>query len=672
MLRQFILGAWAVALSGGGASAASLAEDARAFGTREQVQAMAISPNGEKVVMLSAGRGSETTVEVGDLASGKITKVAMSGGRDESLYWCNFASNDRLICSFGGAQRYFASMVSFSRLVTIKTDGTGFASLGQKASEHDASLRQFDGDVIDWLPGQRDTVLVSRAYIPEVYMTGSMLGRTKTGLGVDRINLNTLKAVPVEPARRTIDGYLSDGHGHVRVYSTPVLAQVSGVVDVNRKLLSSTTEILTGEVRYKYRKSGSRVWEDLGSFNTITREGIFPLAIEAETDSLFVLRKLDGRNALYRMALNGTGDLTLVAKDDAVDIDNVVRLGRGQRVIGYTYADDRRRTVYFDPEFADLQRSLARVLPNQPLIDFLGASADGRKVLVHASADTSPGDFYRYDRVSHKLEQVATVRPELAGRKLAHVQSIRISAPDGAQIPAYLTLPVGSSGRNLPAVVLPHGGPSARDEWGFDWLAQFLAARGYAVIQPNYRGSAGYGQQWESQNGFRGWKRSIGDVTAAARYLVQQGIADPNRLAIMGWSYGGYAALQSTVVEPGLYKAAVAVAPVTDLSLFRREAAFFTNERLVDAFIGDGPHLIEGSPIRNIASINVPILLVHGEKDADVSIAHSERMYGELRAAGKSAELIKLDGLDHAIADSGARVRTLTRIGEFLESAIGR
>jgi len=670
MLRQVILGAWALALSSG-SPAASLAEDAKAFGTREQVQSMAISPNGDKVAMLTAGRGSVTTLEVGDLATGKITKLAMSGGRNESLFWCNFASNERLICAFGGAQRYFASLVGFSRLVTIRTDGSGFASLGQKASDNDASLRQYDGDVIDWLIGEKDTVLVARAYIPEVYTTGSMLGRTKVGLGVDRINLNTMKAVALEPARRTIDGYLSDGHGNVRVYSTPVLAQVSGVVDVNRKLLSSTKEVLTGEVRYKFRRSGSRDWEDLGIFNTITREGIYPLAIDAESDTLFVLKKLNGRNALYRMALDGSGQFNLVARDDAVDIDNVVRLGRAQKIIGYTYADDRRRTVYFDPEFADLQRSLAEVIPNQPLVDFLGASTDGRMLLVHASADRSPGDFYRYDRRTQKLEQIIPVRPELAGRKLAHVQSIRISAADGAQIPAYLTLPPGSPGRNLPAVVLPHGGPSARDEWGFDWVAQFLAARGYAVIQPNYRGSAGYGQQWESQNGFRGWKRSIGDVTASARYLVQQGIADPNRLAIMGWSYGGYAALQSAAVEPSLYKAAVAVAPVTDLALFRRESSFFTNERLVEAFIGDGPHLVQGSPIHNIQSIGVPILLIHGENDANVSVAHSDRMYAELRAAGKPAELIRFEGLDHQLADSNARIRMLTRIGEFLESRIG-
>src|SRR5206468_8309206 len=162
------------------------------------------------------------------------------------------------------------------------------------------------------------------------------------------------------------------------------------------------------------------------------------------------------------------------------------------------------------------------------------------------------------------------LRPELEGRQLASVTSVAVPASGGVNIPAYLTLPPSGASKNLPAVVLPHGGPSDRDRWGFDWLAQFLAARGYAVIQPNYRGSSGFGDAWLGEEGFKAWRTSIGDVSAAARWLSSQGIADPKRLAIVGWSYGGYAALQSAVSEPSLYKAVVAVAPVTDLGKLKR------------------------------------------------------------------------------------------------------
>ncbi len=165
-------------------------------------------------------------------------------------------------------------------------------------------------------------------------------------------------------------------------------------------------------------------------------------------------------------------------------------------------------------------------------------------------------------------------------------------------IPAYLTLPPGSADpHGLPAIVLPHGGPSARDTWGFDWLAQFFAARGFAVLQPNYRGSAGYGDAWFEHNGFKSWDIAVGDVVAAGHWLVHEGIADPSKLGIVGWSYGGYAALQSADVEAGLFKAIIAIAPVTDLAALKEEHRWWSDFRLVSAFVGDGPHMREGSPI---------------------------------------------------------------------------
>jgi dipeptidyl aminopeptidase/acylaminoacyl peptidase len=220
-------------------------------------------------------------------------------------------------------------------------------------------------------------------------------------------------------------------------------------------------------------------------------------------------------------------------------------------------------------------------------------------------------------------------------------------------------------------VVLPHGGPSSRDDWGFDWLAQFLAARGYAVIQPNYRGSSGYGEEWEGKNGFRAWRTAIDDVSASARYLIAQGIANPQRLAIVGWSYGGYAALQSAAVEPALYKAAVAIAPVTDLALLKSESEHFTNYELVKQFVGTGPQVIDGSPLRHAAQIKVPVLLFHGDMDRNVGIAHSEKMAAALRDAGDRVDFVRFKGLDHQLDDSDARIEMLTRIGEFLDSAIG-
>jgi dipeptidyl aminopeptidase/acylaminoacyl peptidase len=254
---------------------------------------------------------------------------------------------------------------------------------------------------------------------------------------------------------------------------------------------------------------------------------------------------------------------------------------------------------------------------------------------------------------------------------MASVRAVSYPAADGVSIPAYLTLPAGSDGRNLPAIVLPHGGPAARDVWRFDWLSQYLAQLGYAVLQPNYRGSAGYGDQWMQQNGYRGWRTSIGDITAGARWLAQQGVANPQRMAIVGWSYGGYAALQSAVTEPDLFKAVVAIAPVTDLQQLKDDARIFVSARNQAESIGSGPHITEGSPLPNAARISVPVLMFHGDRDLNVRVGHSRRMNDALRNAGKRSELVVFPNLEHDLASGDARRQMLDRIRTFLASNVG-
>ncbi len=187
---------------------------------------------------------------------------------------------------------------------------------------------------------------------------------------------------------------------------------------------------------------------------------------------------------------------------------------------------------------------------------------------------------------------------------------------------------------------MPHGGPSARDEWGFDWLAQFFASRGYAVLQPNYRGSAGYGDAWYQKNGFQSWRTAIGDVNDAGRWLVAQGIADPAKLAIVGWSYGGYAALQSDVLDPSLFKAVVAIAPVTDLATLRPGQRDFTNYRRgAQLHRHRAACRAKARPLRMPARSSAPVLLFHGDKDLNVGgrpVADDARPAQGARARGAS------------------------------------
>jgi dipeptidyl aminopeptidase/acylaminoacyl peptidase len=601
-----------------------LAEDARAFAARERVRSVEISPSGNKLLFIMAGPGRTSALQHVDVATKASKTVARSDGVSETLHWCAFGSDTQLVCKYGGNVPLDDDIVGFSRLVTFSSEGGKARQLGQPENVYNPVLRQYDGDILDWLPDTPGSVLMQRTYAAERFRSGSNIRDAREGLAVDRIDLATLKDSQVEGARRDASNYLSDGHGNIRIMET--------VISTGER------EDLTGLVRYKYRQRGSKEWKDLSEYNMITGAGSRPIAVDGQTDSAYLLRKLDGRLALYQVKLDGSGATTLVASNKAVDIDGVVRFGRGQRVVGYTFATEGREVVYFDGEFDKLSSVLSKALPGQPAVSFDGASNDGSKLVIMASSDTQPGTFYLFDKRTKRLDEIAPVRPELGDRTLAEVKPINIPSA-GVQIPGYLTLPPKSSGRNLPAIVLPHGGPSSRDEWGFDWLAQFFAARGYAVIQPNYRGSAGFGDQWEGANGFKDWQTAITDITASARYLLDQGIADPNRLAIVGWSYGGYAALQSAAVEPALYKAAVAIAPVTDLSLLKSQAENFTNSRLVEQF---------------------------------VDIKHSEMMLRELQTAGKKADLLRFKGLDHQLDDSAAREQMLIRIGQLLDTTIGQ
>lgn len=637
------------------AAAAPAADPAALFGVRESVQQIDLSPDGRRVIYLQPGPGRTTIAYLHDLSgAGAPTEVIRSSGNPERLRWCRFATNDRLVCQAVGMTVSADNvLLPFSRLISLNTDGTDLKLLGQRASYYDARVRQYDGAVLDWGAGTEGSVLMARELIPEAGRIGSLIARTDNGLAVERIDLRSLRASRVEAPNARASRYLTDGRGNVRIMVVPE-ARGAGM--------------LTSQVNYLYRTPDSRDWRPLSTYDANSGEGLIPLAIDPALNAVYGLRKLNGRMALYRVKLDGTLATELVYANEQVDVDDVVTANRGAKVIGVTFADDQRRTVYFDPDYAALHRMLTRALSRLPLIDFEATSVDGNLVIVHAGADADPGRYYLFNRTNRNLNELLLVRPQLEPVPLASVRSVTYPAADGVQIPAYLTLPPGREARGLPTVVLPHGGPAARDEWGFDWLAQYLAHQGYAVLQPNYRGSAGFGDAWLQQNGFRSWRTSIGDINAGARWLAAQGIGDPGRMAILGWSYGGYAALQAGVAEPGLFRALVAIAPVTDLQQVKDDFRNYTSARNVADYIGTGPHIREGSPLQNVGAITAPVLLFHGDRDLNVSIAHSRRMDSALRGAGKRSELVTFAGLEHDLADSEARVQMLRRIGTFLQA----
>jgi dipeptidyl aminopeptidase/acylaminoacyl peptidase len=632
-------------------------DDATRFGELEQMISAELAPDGKRIVFIAAGPGAHSTAYVADLESGQSRAVVSADGIPMRFTSCGWASNQRLVCKEYGvveAAGYLSPIISATRLFAIDLDGKQVRALGTPDSSMALTGRQFDGNIIDWLDGSSDAVLMAREYVPE-RATGSLTARTQKGLGVDRIDTRSGKVTVVEPAERMAYRYVSDGAGVVRVKTLQLL-------DGEGRMLGRETHM--------YRKQGEREWRMLGS--RVNEEGMIPLAVDPTLDAAYVLQKLDGRQALYRVKLDGTLATELVLAQPDVDIEDVVTAGRNGHVIGASWVHEYSQVQYFDPAYRQLAASLAKAIPKLPLIRFVSASADEQVLLLNASSDVDPGRYYTYDRKSHRLSEVALARPPLENRTLARQRAIDYPAADGTRIPAYLTVPPGTTeARGLPAIVMPHGGPSARDEWGFDWLAQFYAARGYLVLQPNYRGSAGYGDQWFLDNGFKGWRQAIGDVADAGRWLVASGQADAAKLAIVGWSYGGYAALQSNVLAPGLFKATVAIAPVTDFGQLKEEARAFASASLVLQFIGSGAHIEEGSPRRHADVFASPVQIFHGAHDMNVSVGESQSMEAALRKAGKPVELVVYPGLDHQLPDGTVRADLLRRSDAFLRKALG-
>lgn len=652
-MNDWILaGAAAVALIGAGAQAQSthsLADDAAAFGAREAVIAATLSPDGSSVLYLTPGPGPKTFAVISNLETGKSHTVVSTDGAPESVQRCNYSAPQRVACSIIGNVTIADDLGGFRRLVSMTTSGQDAKLLGRPMRVHDASLYGADAYVLDWRDGQDGRILMERRYVPTLTET---MQDHREGLGVDLVDTQTLSSDTVEPPNDSAQDYMTDGRGHVRIMT---------VVDYSRGKMEPL-------VKYLYRTQDSRDWKTLVQYQEKQFE---PLAIDADLNSLYALRKKDGRFALYRIKLDGSRAETFIASDPKVDIDGVVRIGEGQRVVGYYVAGDKPETIYFDAEFKALNESLRKALPNLPIIHFVDTTADGRKMLIYAGSDNDPGRYYLFDRDKKTLNEAMIERPQLEGRELARMTPVTVTARDGAQIPAYLTLPPGKAAKNLPAIVMPHGGPSARDYWDFDWLSQFFAARGYAVIQPEYRGSEGYGDKWLNENGFLNWKTSMADIADSARWLAKEGIADPERTAIVGWSYGGYAALQSAVSYPSLYKAIVAIAPVTDLATLKTDISFYGPNEFVENFIGSGLYITEGSPYRNADKIKVPVLLVHGDLDTNVKFHQSQMMYDALKSDGTPVEFLTYPGLDHQLRDSTVRAQFLTKAAELLDRTIG-
>lgn len=610
---------------------------AQAFGARPWVNGASISPDGKHVVFITAGAGPLDVAMVQDVTTGETKPITYADGKPLKIRRCGWSANDRLVCLFGGISRVDLQTLEWSRVVAMNADGTKAINLGNAHNDY-RYFRGSDGEVIDWLSGTDGTIVMTR-----------INGAT---FRVERVDTRTGKGNPVTPASAG-DLVISDGNGAIRI---------GGFFDYN-------SAGFNGRVEYQYRLANGDKWLP---FSKVTLDqGLKPIAVDGSTNLAYGLQDLNDHAALYSVALDGTLKTTLLFSDPKLDVDDVERIGRNNRVIGYRYFSDRLQITYTDPAYKALTAKLARALPKLPNIVIGGASTDEKKLLIFADSDIDPGHYFILDRDSFRLTELLLERPQLEHQRLVEQRSITYSAGDGTSILAYLFMPPDGPQKGLPALVMPHGGPSSRDVWGFDWLAQYFAARGYAVLQPEYRGSAGFGKKFLGGSGFKSWRTAIGDVNDAGRWLVNQGIADPAKLGIFGWSYGGYAALQANYLDPSLFKAVVAVAPVTELLGIRSNVLEGANQKVAEDFLGARSNSVEGSPLRHADVFKAPVLMFHSDLDVNVDINQSKKMDAALKAAGKQSRLVIYPGLDHQLDDSNVRADLLTQSDAFLRKAFG-
>lgn len=331
----------------------------------------------------------------------------------------------------------------------------------------------------------------------------------------------------------------------------------------------------------------------------------------------------------------------------------------------------------FDEYDSTFEEALAELDGFQ--VDFIDQNADSTQLLLRVSSPSNPGGMYLYTR-GEGLSLIANDMPGLSANEMGEVLALRYTARDGTKIPAYVTLPTGlqagQSPENMPFIVLPHGGPYARDEKRFDYFAQFFAAQGYGVLQMNFRGSEGYGKSF-ADAGRNNWVVMQEDVEDGMRWLLDKGYADPEKSCIAGWSYGGYAALMGAAKDPELYNCVVAIAALTDIPGAVKDLRSYVNgkemaKRTFGPILDDRDLLKANNPVDVADQITVPVFMAHGTKDTSVEIDQFKLMKKRLERAGVDGTYLQFEDEDHYMSDQENRQAMLNGIAKFLRKTNGK
>ena len=602
------------------------------------IEDIELSPDGSHLLALK-NVGETTVIMVLELATNKVFYPAKTDNKQFKFNWVTWGNNDRLLMSLRFDSRMYNGVKYMqTRLLAVDAKKTSkMITLVKPDDNADGWVSQYQDNIISMTPDDPDHVLISVDREVPLHQT------------VYKANVNTGKLSRVKKHSASVRSWYADRAGNVRVGEH--------YDDKKRK------------VTYKVLDPNTNEWTVAWEYVVFDEPGIDIAGFGNNPNELFIFTDHKGRQALFKADLSKPGyPKELVLSDPDYDVTGrLIYSAAHKEVVGIYYNDSSSKSIFWNSEFKAFQAGLDKAMPDTT--NYIASmSDDARKYILYTTNNTNPGTYYYGDRDAKTLTPIASAYPDLTEEVLVEKESRRFKARDGLELEGFLSLPKTFAGKPAATIILPHGGPMSEDGKSFDMFSTFMANRGYVVFQPNFRGSSGYGHDFMMQAvGGMGLEMQD-DLEDSVKYLVEQKIADPKRVCIVGASYGGYAALMGIAKTPDLFQCAISFAGMSDLVKMSNNFRHFLNKNTARKQFGeDRGQLKETSPVRLVERIKVPVLLIHGKDDTVVPVVQSRDMADALKDNKKTYEYIELENGTHHLDYFPDRKQTFEAIDSFLK-----
>jgi dipeptidyl aminopeptidase/acylaminoacyl peptidase len=645
-LSLLALFCWVVSV---GASAAERLP-VSAFASLPEISMMRLSPDGKKVASL-VNQAANTLLIAQDVDGKNASVLFTVDNNGRSINWFAWKNNDRLLVSVRMASSRGGVTTIETRLISVRSNGDDLRNLVKFNPDglHQFHDSQFQDKVVDWLPDDPDHILLAldilKPLAPDVY----------------KVDINTGSRDKIQNGREYVFDWITDRQHRVRA-----------AVKTNYRFKNGSDS----DYEVLFTLPDENEWKTAWKYAALSEEEIEPLGFANDPNILYVSAYKDGYRGVFTVDLRDPM-LKLVVKDWAMGRDIDGRLWYSQKnheVIGLINENERGDYRLWDESLLSLEGGIDKAMPDS-INSFVSFSEDETRYLLYAASSNYPGTYYLGDRKTKRLEPIGSTYSKLTTEILAGKRMVKYQARDGVEIQAYLTVPKGVDAKKLPTIIFPHGGPIYKDDADFDYWTEFFANRGYAVLQMDFRGSAGYGYDFMAA-GFKQWGLHMqDDIVDGTRWLIDSGIADKNRVCIAGASFGGYAALMGAVKNSDMYRCAISFAGVTDLQDLIINKRDYVNgdvaEKQIGQAWGDRVQLQSNSPRYQADKVRIPVLLVHGSKDRAVPIQQGRDMADALQGAGKPFKFIELEDGDHWLSSYQHRIKLFEAMDEFLATHLG-